>query len=116
MGIIETAIILGALALAGYAIWTIRTLYPANIKSAVGVLVFGGAIILWRRYVDLPWYWDVLALVVPLGLYFGLSARTIYQIAKAASDDKSLAFNNLIKTRISRTLYQNSKTKITKNL
>lgn len=97
MGIIETAILLGALVLAGYTIWTIRTLYPANIQSAVGVLVFGGAIILWRRYVDLPWYWDVLALVVPLGLYFGLSARTIYQIAKAASDDKSLAFNNLIK-------------------
>ena len=97
MGIFETAILLGALVLAGYAIWTMRTEYPANIQSAAGVLAFGITIVLWRRYVDLLWYWDVLALVVPLGIYFGLGARTLYQMGKVASDDKSIAFNNLIK-------------------
>ena len=98
MGTGEILILLGALVLAGYLTWALRTEFPVNIQSAAIVLAFGGAIILWRRYVDVPWYFDALALVAPIGIIFGMGARTIYQIGKITSDDKALAKNNLIKS------------------
>lgn len=99
MGTGEILILLGALVLAGYLTWALRTEFPVNIQNAARVLAFGVAVILWRLYVDVPWYLDALALVAPIGVYFGMGAKTIYQFAKVASDDKAIAQNNLIKSK-----------------
>ncbi len=98
MGTGEILILLGALVLAGFLTWALWTEFPVNIKNAAIVLAFGGAIILWRLYVDVPWYLDTLALVAPIGVCFGMGAKTIYKLAKFSSDEKAIAYNNLIKS------------------
>ncbi len=99
MGDGEILILLGALVVAGYLTWYLRTEFPVNIQAAAIALAFGGAIILWRQYVDVPWYFDALALVVPIAVFFGSGAKTIFQIANITSDEKALARNNLIKNK-----------------
>lgn len=101
MGNGEILILLGALVLAGYLTWALRAEFPVNIQIAARVLVFGGAIIaiiLWWRYIDVPWYLDTLALVAPIGAFFRMGAWTIYQLGKIASDEKALVRKNLIKS------------------
>ena len=99
MELVDLAISTLTILLAIYFGWNLRAEFPLNIQFAALVLFFGASIVLWRIYVDVQWYWDAIALIVPVGAFLLHGVRVTRQLIKAASDEKVLARNNLIKDR-----------------